>query len=87
MRLGNGTIQSPLKYGNMNHGYCKNCFWYKWNHCFTQDVGTKDDSYCPDYINRNRTKETLDDYLKGWIEHGLISNDELELIKENGNLG
>ena len=58
--------------------------WYPW---FMQDVGTKDDSYCPDYINRNRTKETLDDYLKGWIERGLISNDELEQIKNNSIYG
>lgn len=51
-----------------------------------QDVGTKDDSYCPDYINRNRTNETLDDVLKSWVERGLTTYVELEQIK-NGNHG
>lgn len=51
-----------------------------------QDVETKDDSYCPDYINRNRTKGTLDDVLKSWVERGLTTNVELEQIK-NGNHG
>ena len=51
-----------------------------------QDVGTKDDSYCPDNINRNRTKETLDDVLKSWVERGLTTDVELEQIK-NGYHG
>lgn len=46
-----------------------------------QGVETKNDSYCPDYINRKRTKETLDGVLKSWVERGLTTNVELEQIK------
>lgn len=60
-----------------NHGYCKNCWW--WNrtgktvgHCIMQSfskvvmVRTDEDSYCPDYINREKHirkhKETLEEF-------------------------
>lgn len=60
-----------------NHGYCKNCWW--WNrtgktvgHCIMQSfskvvmVRTDEDSYCPDYINREKYtkkhKETLEEF-------------------------
>lgn len=48
-----------------NHGYCKKCWW--WNrinkttgHCIMQSysvdtmVVSDENSYCPDYINRER---------------------------------
>lgn len=60
-----------------NHGYCKNCWW--WNrtgkatgHCIMQSfskvvmVRTDEDSYCPDYVNREKYtkkhKETLEEF-------------------------
>lgn len=52
-----------------------------------QDVGTKDASYCPDYINRNCTKEALDDVLKSQVERGLTTNIELEQIKNDSIYG
>ena len=62
-----------------NHGYCKNCWW--WNkinntegHCIMQSfscmamVRTDENSYCPDYINREKhTKkymETLEEFCR-----------------------
>lgn len=52
----------------MNHGKCANCYWYKWGHCFMQDTKTNDNSYCPDYHNRRREKETLEQLINRWIE-------------------
>ena len=66
-----------------NHGYCKNCWW--WNrtnniegHCIMQSfskaaiVRTDENSYCPDYINREKYtkkhKETLEEFC---IDTGL----------------
>ena len=60
-----------------NHGYCKNCWW--WNrtgkitgHCIMQSYSpdamhkADEDSYCPDYVNRERNntrgKETLEEF-------------------------
>ena len=37
-----------------NHGYCQNCWWHKDGVCFMQSVETKDESYCPDYANRDK---------------------------------
>lgn len=62
-----------------NHGYCKNCWW--WNrtekttgHCIMSSyspdamVRADEDSYCPDYVNRERhnkkCKETLEEFCK-----------------------
>lgn len=62
-----------------NHGYCKNCWW--WNrtrktagHCIMQSfckvaiVRTDEDSYCPDYVNREKYtkkhKETLEEFCR-----------------------
>ena len=47
-----------------NHGYCKNCWWHDGIYCYMWRHITKDDSYCPDYINRSNCKETLDDWIK-----------------------
>ena len=55
----------------MNHGYCKNCWWYKDSICYMTSnlqmgliMRVKDDSYCPDYTNRRKEKESLDDFIK-----------------------
>ena len=59
----------------MNHGHCKNCWWWKeyypsWRKCYMQssDEGkytiTEENSYCPDYFNRRKEKESLDDFIK-----------------------
>lgn len=62
-----------------NHGYCKNCWW--WNrtgkttgHCIMQScspdtmVRADEDSYCPDYVNRERNnkrdKKTLEEFCR-----------------------
>lgn len=62
-----------------NHGYCKNCWW--WNrtgktmgncmmHSYSRDamVRADENSYCPDYINREKhnkkRKETLEEFCK-----------------------
>lgn len=66
-----------------NHGYCKNCWWWDragktTGHCIMQSfssyamVRTDKDSYCPDYINRERYnkkyKQTLEEFC---IDTGL----------------
>ena len=59
----------------MNHGHCKNCWWWKeyyprWGKCYMQssDEGrytiTEENNYCPDYCNRRKEKESLDDFIK-----------------------
>ena len=55
----------------MNHGHCKSCWWNKDSVCYMQSipdsnfiVKVKDDSYCPDYINRKKEKKATDDFLK-----------------------
>lgn len=57
-----------------NHGYCKKCWWHKGGICYMQGVRTKDDSYCPDYANRDKLnkKGTLDNLLKEWKEKGIM---------------
>ena len=67
----------------MNHGYCKNCFWYKWGHCFMQDVETNDNSYCLDYYNRKKEKETLEQVIIRWIKTKQYSLSELNKIINN----
>lgn len=64
----------------MNHGYCKNCFWHKWGHCFMQGVETKDNSYCPDYYNRKATNEKLEQSINRWIAQKQLSVLELNNI-------
>ena len=57
-----------------NHGYCKNCWWHKDGICYMQIVKTRDDSYCPDYANRNKLNKesTLDSLLMEWKEKGIM---------------
>ena len=64
----------------MNHGYCKNCFWHKWNYCFMQNVETKDNSYCPDYYNRKKAKESLEQSINRWIAQKQFTLSELNNI-------
>ena len=61
-----------------NHGYCKNCWW--WNrigkttgHCIMWSSPdamnvSDEDSYCPDYINREKEnrkqKHTLEEFCR-----------------------
>ena len=49
----------------MNHGYCKNCWWYAYGWCYFEMCTTKRESYCPDYLNRKRgdTKGTLQEWI------------------------
>ena len=67
----------------MNHGKCANCYWYKWGHCFMQGVKTNDSSYCPDYHNRNKEKETLEQLINHWVATGKYSLSELNKIKNH----
>ena len=55
-----------------NHGYCRNCWWHNHGICYMQGVKTQDDSYCPDYANRNKLNKegTLEDLLNEWKENG-----------------
>lgn len=58
-----------------NHGYCKNCWWWLpvekecTGVCHMQSAGythwTKENSYCPDYINRKKgnKKETIEEWI------------------------
>lgn len=57
-----------------NHGYCKNCWWHKDEICYMQGVKTQDDSYCPDYANRNKLNKegTLNSLLMEWEEKGIM---------------
>ena len=60
----------------MNHGYCKNCWWWKgyypgFGECYMQSSDeerytiTRENSYCSDYFNRKKDKEySLDDFIK-----------------------
>ena len=64
----------------MNHGYCKNCYWWKecypgFGKCYMHNsnedryIITKENSYCPDYHNRKKEKEhSLDDFIKNMEE-------------------
>ena len=57
-----------------NHGYCKKCWWHKGGICYMQGVRTQNDSYCPDYANRDKLnkKGTLDNLLREWKEKGIM---------------
>lgn len=60
----------------MNHGHCKNCWWWKeyypgFGKCYMHNsneekyIITREDGYCPDYINRKKEKgHSLDDFIK-----------------------
>ena len=39
-----------------------------------QSVKTRDDSYCPDYANRNKLNKegTIEDLLREWDEKGIM---------------
>lgn len=69
-----------------NHGYCRNCWWHKDGICYMQFVYTKDDSYCPDYVNRNKLnkKGTLDDLITKWKSEGVTFYIE-DLYERNNN--
>lgn len=51
-----------------------------------QFVYTKDDSYCPDYVNRNKLnkKGTLDDLIAKWKSEGVTFYIE-DLYERNNN--
>lgn len=54
----------------MNHGKCKNCWWYVDGVCYMQSTPpdyrhkVKEDSYCPDYHNRKKEKTNIKDCCK-----------------------
>lgn len=48
-----------------NHGRCRKCWWRdETGYCFMWRHNTNDDSYCPDYKNRSKSKVSLSD----WVE-------------------
>lgn len=51
----------------MNHGYCKDCWWWQRNWCYFENVKAVDMSYCPDYINRENTNKR-EGTLREWID-------------------
>lgn len=68
----------------MRFGHCKNCFWYKWGHCFMLHVDTRNDSYCPDFYSRRTSKEKnekLEQVINHWIAQKQMSVLELNNIK------
>lgn len=50
----------------MNHGYCKNCWWYAYGWCYFGMCTTKRESYCPDYTNREKANKKHG-ALREWI--------------------
>lgn len=54
-----------------NHGYCKNCWWYKKENkhfnCFMHTNTVQDNSYCPDYTNRLKEEKKFGK-LEDWID-------------------
>ena len=61
-----------------NHGYCKNCWWWKpidqnKGICYMQSTGynyyTEENAYCPDYNNRKNGNKTgtLDEWLNATL--------------------
>lgn len=67
-----------------NHGYCKNCWWWKSLHvamplesergqCYMYSVGehreyTSENSYCSDYCNRKKGNREQKQTLEEWIK-------------------
>lgn len=45
-----------------------------------QNVEVKDDSYCPDYYNKKKSKETLERIIRRWIDRNQFSLAELNNI-------
>lgn len=45
-----------------------------------QNVEVKDDSYCPDYYNKKKSKETLERIIRRWIDRNQFSLEELNKI-------
>ena len=45
-----------------------------------QNVEVKDDSYCPDYYNRKKSKETVERIIRRWIDRKQFSLSELNKI-------
>ncbi len=46
----------------MNHGYCKNCYYYLNGICWQQHrcpTPVRETSYCPDYGNRKKWTKVL----------------------------
>ena len=60
----------------MNHGHCKNCWWWKecypgFGKCYMQKSDaeqytiTRENDYCPDYSSRKKEKGfSLEDFIK-----------------------
>ena len=67
-----------------NHGYCKNCWWWKSlnaampleseiGQCYMHSVGghkeyLSERSYCPDYYNRKKGNREQKQTLEEWIK-------------------
>ena len=65
-----------------NHGYCKNCWWFKIfennktdGQCYASNDSegrhwrkVKLNNYCPDYTNRNKEKRLGYETLEEWIK-------------------
>lgn len=62
----------------MNHGYCKNCWWWKeyypsWGKCYMHNFDeecytiTNENSYCLDYFCHKKDKEhSPNDFINIW---------------------
>lgn len=57
----------------MNHGSCIRCWWHYKGRCYMHNGGNdgvvdyvevKEDSYCPDYINRMKEDISIEQWLK-----------------------
>lgn len=47
----------------MNHGYCKNCWWYLSGRCYMHMTHVTERDYCPDYMNRIKEKDSLINWI------------------------
>lgn len=66
----------------MNHGYCKNCWWwdnkvaevFKYGKCYMHKgenepyTPAAEDGYCPDYTNRKKEEKKCGT-LEDWIKN------------------
>ena len=39
------------------YGHCKNCWWWDGNVCHFQNSEAGAESYCPDYVNREKEEK------------------------------
>ena len=52
----------------MKYGHCKTCWWHKDGQCYMHYVKTRETSYCPDHINRQKENKLSGETLNEWIK-------------------